>query len=584
MPEKHTIGDLNWKIGGEAGMGILNAGMMFAKIAMRGGLWSVAHAIYPSLIRGGHNNLDVRISEERIFSHREGVDVLVALNRETFDLHKNKLTPGAGIIYDNDECKIGAKELPRKDIRLINVPLMKISDENGGRILRNTVAIGATIALTDYDLTLFNDILQQTFGKKGKSIVESNIRAAKAGYDYVRKNHGDGFRYKLRRMGQKKRMLISGNEAVSLGAVKAGAKFMAAYPMTPASSVLMSIAKWAQNYGIVVKQTEDELAAMNMTIGANFAGVRALTATSGGGFSLMVEAFGLAAMTETPIVVVEAQRPGPATGMATQSGQGDLHFVLNAAPDDFPRIVIAPGDVAECYQESINAFNLAEKYQLPVIILTDKYLGESYWTTDEIGNGKAKIERGKLLTSKDAEKQKNYLRYKLANDGISPRAIPGQKNCMHTASSYEHNEEGHEDERESVRVAMADKRFRKIEAAKRDIREPALFGDKNADITLIGWGSTKNGILEAMKMLRNDKIKVNYLQIKYLSPLPEKKIMEVMKRAKKTMLVENNQTGQLGLLIRKYTGMSIEHKLLKYDGRPFFPHEIYDGARKLAKK
>ncbi|MFC1768571.1 2-oxoacid:acceptor oxidoreductase subunit alpha [Nanoarchaeota archaeon] len=578
---KEVVNELNWKIGGEAGMGILNAGMLFAKITLRGGLWSVAHAIYPSLIRGGHNHLDVHVGEEKVFSHRNRVDVLVALNRETFDIHKDLLSSGAGVIFDNKEYAINHKELPRDDIKLIDVPLLELSNKNGGKILRNTVAIGATIALVDYDLNLFNEALKLTFSRKGEKVVDMNIKAAKAGYDWVKSNYGNGFGYKLKRLKSQKRIFVSGNESVSLGAVKAGAKFMAAYPMTPATSVMINLNKWAQEFGIVIKQTEDELAAMNMTIGANYAGVRALTATSGGGFALMTEAFGLASMTETPIVAIEVQRPGPATGMATQSGQGDLHFVLNASPDDFPRIVIAPGDVKECYEDTFNAFNLAEKYQLPVVVMLDKYLGESHWTTDEFGLEKLKIERGKLLTNQQAEKQKNYLRYKLTEDGVSPRSVPGQNNCMYTASSYEHNEEGHENEEEEVRISMAEKRYKKLDAARADIPEPELVGDKNADITIIGWGSTKNGILEAMKDLRKEDIKVNYLQIKYIFPLPEKTIIDVIKKARKTVLVENNQTGQLGLLIRKFTGLSIDHKILKFDGRPFFPKEIIDGIKKI---
>ncbi len=584
MTEKEIVNDLSWKIGGEAGMGILNAGMMFAKIAMRGGLFSIAHAIYPSLIRGGHNHLDVRVNSEKIYSHRKEVNVLVALNKETFDVHKEKLTGGAGVIYDHDEYPIQESELPKKDIQLIPIPLLKLSNQFGGRIMRNTVAIGATIALVDYDLTLFNDILQQTFAKKGEKVVQDNIGAAKAGYDFVKSTLRHSFKYTLKKEHQKNFMLISGNEAISLGAVRAGAKFIAAYPMTPASSIMMTLAKWAQQYGIVVKQTEDEIAAMNMVVGANFAGVRALTATSGGGFSLMVEAFGLAAITEVPLVVVEAQRPGPATGMATQSGQGDLHFVLHAAPDDFPRIVIAPGDIIECYQEAIRAFNLAEKYQLPVVLLTDKYLGESYWSIEEFDTGKVKIDRGKLLTDEQAEQQQNYLRYKLTSDGVSPRAIPGQKNCMHTASSYEHNEEGHEDELEEVRIAMAEKRYKRFEATQKEFSDPELVGDKGAEVTIIGWGSTKSGILEAMKSLKRDKIKVNYLQIKYLSPFPTKKVAEIIKKSKKTALVENNQSGQLGALIKMHTGLSLDHTILKFDGRPFFPHEIYDEIKKIVKR
>src|SRR3989344_1340937 len=381
-----VLNDFSWKIAGVAGDGILNAGLMLAKCAARGGLWSFASAEYPSLIRGGHNHLDVMIAERQLLSHTSHLNLLVALNQESVDTHAKKVV------------------------------------DDGGKIMRNVVAMGATLALADFDLELFNSVIRDNFGrKKGAEVAEANIKALKAGYDHARQNFGNNFKYRLKAVGKGGRLFMSGNEAISAGAIKAGCKFFAAYPMTPASSILHTMAAFEKDYNIVVKHTEDEIAAMNMAIGANFAGVRAMTATSGGGFALMTEAFGLAAQTETPLVVVNAMRPGPATGMATHSGQGDLRFILHAAPDDFPRIVLAPGTAEECYYLTFYAFNLAEKYQLPVVILTDKYMGESF-TTMEKFETHMKIDRGMLATQEQLDKIANnggYLRYRIADTGIS---------------------------------------------------------------------------------------------------------------------------------------------------------------------
>jgi len=581
---ERIINKFSWKIGGEAGDGILNAGlMMFAKTCLRGGLHVFSTAEYPSLIRGGHNNLDVRVEDSEVFSHVKEVNLLVALNKETIDKHAHKLVTGSGIIYDGDELKL-SKDGFDHEVKLYPMPLMKIANECGGRIMRNTVALGATIALLDFDLELMNSVIIDNFSsKKGAMIAEQNIKAAKMGYDYVKNNFPDDFGYKLVLLPSHGRMFLSGNEAISIGAIKAGCKFFAAYPMTPASSILSNMASQEKNYNIVVKHTEDEIAAINMAIGASFAGVRAMTATSGGGFALMAEGLGLAAQNETPLVVVEAQRPGPATGMATHSGQGDLRFVMHASTDEFPRVVIAPGDIEECYYLTIEAFNLADRYQMPVIILTDKYLGESYNTVESFANHVI-IDRGQLLSDEEAEKQSNYLRYKITDNGVSPRAIPGQKNCTFVASSYEHDEQGYEREEEEVRLAMHAKRFRKFENATKEIAEKGiatkLYGNGVADFSIVSWGSPKGPILEAMKMLEKEGINVNYLQILFMSPFPKKVVTETMKKFR-TIIVENNKTSQLSSIIKENTGLGVDYKILKYDGRPFSPEDVYNGVKNI---
>lgn len=590
MSDEKTTNKFSWKVAGEAGHGILNAGLqMFAKSCLRGGLFVFATAEYPSLIRGGHNNLDVRVSDSEIFAHTKHVNLLIALDKNSIDKHKNKVTPGGGIIYDNDAVKIDPSYIGRSDILVYPIPMYQLADQSGGKIMRNTVAMGATFALLDYDMELLYGVLRDNFGtKKGAAVADANITAAKLGYDYTRKNFDAGkFPFTLQKIERReKRLFMSGNESITAGAIKAGCKFYAAYPMTPASSILSNMAAQERNYDIVVKHTEDEIAAINMAIGASFAGVRAAVGTSGGGFALMAEGLGLAAQTEVPIVVIEAQRPGPATGMATHSGQGDLRFVLHASTDEFPRIVVAPGDIDDCFQLTIDAFNLAEKYQLPVIVLTDKYLGESYRSVPIFDVSNVKIERGKLLTDEEAEKQQNYKRYKITEDGISPRAVPGQKNCMHVASSYEHDEEGYEREEEEIRIAMHNKRFRKMDEATKEIepRATQFYGNGHADVTIISWGSNKGPIREAMKLLeQEDGIFANFLNVVYLSPLPVKKVEDAIRHAKKVVIIECNKTAQLAGVIREQTGLNIQAKLLKYDGRPFAPEDIQTGIKQILK-
>ena len=569
------INNFTWKIAGVAGDGILSAGLqMFAKTCLRAGLYVFSTAEYPSLIRGGHNHLDVRISDQPVNSHSKYINLLVALNQDSIDYHIHKLSEEGVVIHDLDEPKIDMDYVEKKKIKVFYIPLLKLATQSGGKIMRNTVAIGASFGLLDFDVDILDNVIKDTFGKKGDVIVDSNIKAARTGYTYAKEQFGSVFRFKLEKRVRKNTIFLSGNEAITAGAIKAGCKFYAAYPMTPASSILSNMAGQEKNYNIVVKHTEDEISAINMAIGAAHAGVRAMTGTSGGGFALMVEGFGLANITETPIVVVEAQRPGPGTGMATHTGQADLRFIMHASTDEAPRIIIAPGDVDECFYETANAFNLAERYQMPVVILTDKFLGESYMTTHEFDQSSVRIDRGKLLTEKDLEKVKDYKRYKITSDGISPRAIPGQKGGQHVASSYEHDEYGFEREEEPIRVAMHDKRFRKLDTAKLELAEPEIIGDSNADVTIIGWGSTKGPILDAIKLLKEKGINMNYLQIKYLVPLHIEKITEIMEEAKLTVCIEGNKTGQLAGIIKEQNGLDVHYKILKYDGRPFSPEDI----------
>jgi len=567
-----------WKFGGKAGEGIMVTGLIFSKILSRGGYNVFDYVEYPSLIKGGHNNYYVRADANKVYSHLKPLDLLVALDKLTVDLHLDELRPGAGIIYDGEKVHLDKQNLKRQDVNLYPVPLLRLAEEAGGKIMRNTVALGASVALTDYDFNILANTLAEIFKRKGDKVINNNISAARAGYDHC-KNNFEGFGVKLEKIQAPERILLTGNEAIGIGAIKAGCKFYAAYPMTPTSPILHFMAAQERKFNLVVKHAEDEIAVINMAIGAGAVGARAMLATSGGGFSLMTEALGLASISETPIVVVEGQRPGPATGMPTWTEQGDLQFILNAAQGEGPRIVMAPGDVEDCFYLTIDAFNLAEKYQMPVIIISDTHVAESHVNVERFKTDGVKIERGKFLSDQDLDKMGTYNRYQLTDDGISPRTLPPQKLGVHLANSYEHDEYGYASEDSEMRTKMVDKRAKKLELAQDEIPPPPLYGPSDADITLIGWGSTKGAIREAMEILKRDGLSANYLQVVYLNPFPSEKVSEVMSSAKKTMVVENNKTSQLSRLIAEKTLLKADYKLLKYDGRAFFPEEIIQKVR-----
>ncbi len=564
-------------VGGEAGAGITRSGFLFAKACLRGGLHVFGTNDYQSLIRGGHNFYVVHVDIEEVYSQADTINLLLALNKETILLHKSELVPGGGIVYDGQEIALSDEELGSSDLKLYSIPLKEIVKKlNGELIMRNTVALGATIALLDYDLEILNGVITDAFKPR---VAELNVKAAKIGYQYAQKQYAGDFEYQLKKTSSagKRKMFLTGNEAVGLGAVRAGCKFYAAYPMTPATPLLHFMAPLDREYTMIVIQAENEIAAINMVAGASFAGVRAMTATSGGGFCLMSEGLGMSGMTETPVVVMLAQRPGPSTGLPTYSGQGDLRFAIHASQGEFPRVVIAPGDVEECFYKTGEAFNLAEKFQIPAIIITDKYLAESHGTAEPFDQSRIGIDRGLLLTEEVYVGDEEYQRHRLTEGGVSPRAIPGMKRAIVRTNADEHNESGYTTEDPELTTKMNDKRFMKLNALMKELEtyeRVKLYGPEEADVTILGWGSTKGPIRESMKLLGKEGLKINYLQIIYLNPFPIAEVQEVLKKAKKAIVVENNKTSQLSSLIREYCLMKVDHKILQYNGRPFNPREL----------
>lgn len=575
------VNQLSILIGGEAGAGITRSGFLFAKACLRGGLDVFGTNDYQSLIRGGHNFYVVRVADAAVYSQWDSTDLLLALNNETILLHRDELVQGGGLMYDGEEITLDEQVLARDDLKLYPVPLKRIVEElKGPSIMKNTVALGATIAILSYDLELLNHVMRDAF-KPG--VAELNVKAAKRGYYYAQEKYKDDFGYRLERTSGNTRkrggekVLLTGNEAVGLGAIRAGCKFYAAYPMTPATPLLHFMASHDREHDVMVIQAESEIAAISMVAGASFAGARAMTATSGGGFCLMSEGLGMIGMTETPAVVMLAQRPGPSTGLPTYSGQGDSLFAIHASQGEFPRLVIAPGDVEECFYKTVEAFNLAEKFQMPAILITDKYLAESHGTAELSKQGQIMIDRGLLLTDNEYGAEEEYKRYRFTKNGVSPRVMPGMKNAIIRANTNEHDERGYTTEDPQLTTKMADKRYTKLDTLIIELEHyetTKLYGLREADVTILGWGSTKGPIREAMKTLSKKGVKVNYLQIIYLDPFPASKVQKALRAARKTVVVENNQTSQLSHLIREHLLMTVDHKILKYDGRPFNPGEL----------
>ena len=565
--------NLNVMVGGEAGQGVQSVGFILAKAFARGGFHLFADQDYESRVRGGHNFFRVRISDSQVRAISEEVHILIALNQESVELHRVELAKGGVAVFDSEK----AKGISRNDA-LFGVPLERLAEEKAGsRLMANTVALGVALGLVGYDLEILNNVLREHFGIG--DIGESNVRAAAAGYDYAKNNFKGKFKQSLNPVSDKKRMLINGNEAIALGAIAAGCTFMAAYPMTPATSIMEYLAGKSDEFGLVVVQPEDEISAINMIIGAAFAGARAMTATSGSGFALMVEGLGLAGITETPIVAVIAQRPAPAVGLPTRIEQGDLQFVLTAAPGEFPRAVLAPATVEDAFWLTVKAFNLADKYQVPVILLTDQHLASSYATVDEFELQKVNIDRGLLLSDEEIADPGQYKRHQITPSGISPRALPGGGALVATDSD-EHDEEGHLIEDANIRTQMMLKRLRKLEGLSGEVGPPRIYGPEKAETTLIGWGSTYGALKETVDILEGEGLDVNLLHLNELWPFPAEAVSAVLDQASRSFVVENNATGQLACLIRSETGKKVTGKILKFDGRPFTPALIVAELKK----
>lgn len=579
---------LSVKIGGEAGFGIGVSGLLLTKTFSRGGLSALDYTEYPSLIRGGHNTFLLRVDDRKVHAPLGEINVLVALNKHSVFLHEHELSDDGAILYDIDEVDLDpAKDLKRGGLGLFGIPMESLAVEHGGdKLMRNVVALGALLGMTGYPIDILNEVIEAVFSGKGKKgVVEKNIAAAKAGHDFVAERFTSEFPYRLKAVDRDKdQIALTGSEAVALGAIAAGCKIYSAYPMTPATPVMHYLAAKQHEVGMVVRHAEDEIAAINLAIGASFAGVRAMTGSAGGGFALMVEALGLAAITETPLVILEAQRPGPATGLPTWTDQSDLRFLIHASQGEFPRIILAAGDVDECFSLTFDAFNLADKYQLPVFVMTDKYLSESHFTTKPFRTEGLRIDRGKMVADSELKAMKRrFKRYEVTKDGVSPRSIPGQEGGIFMANSDEHDEFGYSSEDAKNRLAQTEKRYAKLDSASRELPPTKLHGSPDAELTIIGWGSTKGSILEGLNHLRQEGVRANFLQLTTVWPFPEKAVTAVLEKAERTLLVENNRNGQLGGLIREHVGTKIENRLLKYDGRPIYPEEVYHKAMEVAR-
>ena len=545
----------NILIGGEAGQGLQTIGHVFSKSLVRSGFSVHITQTYESRVRGGHNTFAIRVGKEKVLAPQESIDLLIALNEETIDIHRKELTSKACVI-GNAEWKEGAKNW-------IGVPLKQFGNE----IYWNTACLGVAAALMGLDRQVVIKTLEDTLGKEK---AEENRKVLDASYRWLAERSCAW--EKLPTVpNPPPRLMMNGHEAVALGAISAGLKFCAFYPMSPSTSVAQTLIDCSEEMGLVVEQAEDEIAAINLAIGASYAGVPSLAPTSGGGFALMVEAVSLAAVSETPVVIVIGQRPGPATGLATRTEQGELWFVLNAGHGEFPRAIFAPGTLEECFYLTRKALELAEKYQGPMFILTDHFLADSYRDMEPMDVSKlSSVRPGWNPSSVTAP----YLRYQITKNGISPRLLPGLSKHLVVADSHEHTEDGHMTENLSIRPKMVDKRLRKGDGIRSEVIPPDFQGDKKADLLFISWGSTKGAVEEAALQLRSRKKRVATLHFSQVWPMIPGQFVKHLEQSKRVICVESNATGQLAQLIRRETGFVIKNWISRYDGLVLTPEYI----------
>lgn len=561
--------DYTIKIGGEAGQGIQTIGDTLARVFSRSGYHVFTNQDYESRIRGGHNFFQIRVSDKPVMAAREKVDILIAFDKESISEHLKEINEDGQLVYDSSA--LGVIEMG-SDIRLntLDIPFTKLAIEHGGdKIMANTVAIGAILGMLRMKLNILEDIIKDTFKKKGGDIIQANVKSAKAGYDFAVKNcltcrftPADT---------SKAKMLLNTVEAIGFGAIASGCKFYSAYPMTPSTGIMNYLAEKEKDYGIIVEQAEDEIAAINMALGASFAGVRAMTGTADGGFALMVEGLSLAAMTETPIVICIGQRPAPATGLPTRTEQASLLFVVNAAHGEFPRVVFAPGSPEQAFYLTNKAFDLSEKYQIPVFVMFDQYIADAEWTLDGIDLRNIKYIDYRLR-GEQLKNLEGYKRHKITETGVSPLGVPGDSVHLIVTDSDEHNEEGHLIEDAETRVRMVQKRlFKKLPLIKQEIAPPLFYGNAEPDILIVGWGSTYGIMKEAVDILSMHN-KIAMLHFSELYPLPyisKFDYISIMKNARFSFCVEQNATGQFARLMRAEMGYEFKININKYDGRPF---------------
>jgi len=556
----------NVLIGGSAGQGMDTISTIFEKIIKKEGYYTLSTMDYMSRIRGGHNFIKVAFGEKAINSHHTELDAVIALDKNTIEVHINNLKKDGILICD--------ESIKYQDSRILNIPMKKTAAEIGNSKVFGTVAIGALLKVLGLNKDKAQTVLQKKFSE---NVFDDNMIALEKGYQVSNKI------FNIKSLEEKDTILINGNQAIALGALAGGVNFYSAYPMTPSTSIMTYLSKKSKEVGIVVEQAEDEIAAVTMALGASYAGARAMTGTSGGGLSLMVEALGLASQIEVPLVIVDSQRPSPATGLPTRTEQSDLSFILTASHGEIPKMILALRNPEDAFYHTARALNIADKYQIPVIILTDQYLADATRTVEPFDFSKITIERY-LASEKDLEKDLKeglYKRYKLTETGVSKRIIPGQiEGQIVLVDSDEHDEYGHITESAEVRIAMMKKRMGKLDILKQEVLEPEYLGVETPETLIVGWGSTYGAISEAVETLNGEGYCIGALVFGDIYPLPEKLLTKYANIAKRKINVEQNYTGQLAKLIRQETGIVMDKGILKYDGRQISAEEICSEFRK----
>ena len=622
--------EINWMAGGPQGSGVDSAANIFGRACGYGGLYVYGKREYHSNIKGLHSYFHLRVSKREVSANVNDVDLLATFDAETVVRHINEVVSGGGVIVDKDQVDTKILNIPtfppefkdilrqhldekglgdslssllaeaeKMGIHVFQVPYMDLLKQVGAKLgieqlskitrMINVLTIGISFSLLDYDSDLVEKAIQAIFAEKPK-IVDMNILALRVAYDYAKQNFQNSGVHRLEKTeSTEERIFLSGNQAVALGKVLGGCRIQTYYPITPAadeSEYLEAHEIFKTKVGegsIIVVQTEDEIAAINSASGAALTGVRVATSTSGPGFSLMVEGLSWAGNSEVPVVITYYQRGAPATGLPTRFGQADLRFAIHAGHGEFPRIVLASGDIQECFYDVVAAFNYAERYQMPVIHLVDKALANSSQTYPIFDADQIKIQRGNILNEKDLQSGP-YKRFRFTENGISPRAFLDTKNAVHWYTGDEHNEFGHISEEPANRAMMVEKRMRKLEIADHEVSVEDrinFFGDKNSENMIISWGSPKGAILEAMNRLKVEGFSLGFIQVRMLQPLPKEYIASVLKAAQKIITIENNYLGQLGGIIREETGISVNFYVLKYTGRPMTTTEVYSALKNI---
>ena len=560
-------------IGGAAGQGIATPGNILARLFARQGIHMYAYNAYQSIIRGGHSFLTIRCSDREIRTHGDVIDLMICLNQDTMDRHLEHLGPNTSVIFNSDTIEPGKAA---DGVQLCPMAVAELAGKGANKLMQNTVAIAVTCQLLGIEFSALEDVLEFQFSAKGEELVAMNVNVAKVAYDHSAAN----FQPAPQQAPKQGRPLAvwAGNQAFAMAAAGAGVKFYCAYPMSPSTGILHWMAANARELDIMVRQVEDEISVICMTVGAAHAGCRSMCATSGGGFALMTEGVGAAAMMEVPIVIVNVQRAGPSTGVPTKTEQGDLWQVLGASQGDFPKLILAPSSPLDAFQTIPEVFNLADKYQLPAIILSDLLISDETSTIDpELLDMQPVIDRGELITEVGDEAG-DYERYKFTDSGISPRALPGIPGYEHVVATDEHMPDGvlisDEFTHPHKRRAMLEKRQRKMDGLLADLPPPAIVGTADAEVTLVAWGSTAGVIQEAIGQLAQVGISVNHLHFKWLVPFHADEANQLLSSCKRTIIVENNYSGLFHRYLRGETGFTVDGHIRKYDGEPFKPHHI----------